>query len=195
MVLQVDTDTIRTLEEAEAFVAAHGGGEVAAPGRAAAYAHIGKTLARFAYWKQGRAAKGLLRRYLLLTTGLSESQLTRLIARYLQEGVVEDRRRGPRRGFRRKYTLADVLLLAETDALHGTLSGPATRKILERAWKVFGDGRYERLAGLSNGHLYNLRRHASYERSMGSKTRTKRTAVGIGERRRPRPEGRPGYLR
>ena len=96
--MQVDTDAIGTLEEAEAFVAAHGRGEVAAPGRAAAYTHSGKTLARCAYRKQGRAAKGLLRRYLLLTTGLSESQLTRLIARHLQEGVVEDRRRGPRRG-------------------------------------------------------------------------------------------------
>ena len=193
--MQVDTDAIRTLAEAEAFVAAHGGGEVAAPGRGAAYAHIGKTLARFAYWKQGRAAKGLLRRYLLLTTGLSESQLTRLIARCLKEGGLEDRRRGPARGFRRKRTLEDVLLLAETDELHGRLSGPATRKILERAFEVFQDARYERLAQLSDGHLYNLRRHRSYVRRLGSKTRTRPAPAAIGERRRPRPEGRPGWLR
>ncbi len=135
------------------------------------------------------------RRYLQLTTGLSESQLTRLVGRYLREGELQDRRRGPARGFRRKYRLSDILLLAETDELHGTLSGPATRKLLERAWKVFGDSRYERLAQLSNGHLYNLRRHSSYERRMGSKTRTRPTTVAIGERRRPRPEGRPGYLR
>ena len=136
-----------------------------------------------------------MRRCLLLTRGLPESQLTRLISRYLKEGVAEDRRRGPRRGFRRKCTPDDIGPPAETDALHGTLSGPATRKILERAWKVFGDARFERLARLSDGHLCNLRRHASYERRTGARTRTERTAVGIGERRRPRPEGRPGCLR
>lgn len=36
--------------------------------------------------------------------------------------------------------------LAELDRLHGTLSGPATRKLAERAFQVFGEARYERLA-------------------------------------------------
>ncbi len=89
MILQIEAGKLKTLADVEAFMAAHGAGEAAPPGRAAAYAHIGKTMARFTYWKQGRAAKGLLRRYPLLTTGLSASQLTRLIARYLAEGVVE----------------------------------------------------------------------------------------------------------
>ena len=193
--MQVETDALKTLQEVEAFVNRHAGAAIKAPGRAAAYAQIGQVAGRFSYWQRSRAEKGLLRRYLQLTTGLSESQLTRLVGRYLREGELQDRRRGPARGFRRKYRLSDILLLAETDELHGTLSGPATRKLLERAWKVFGDSRYERLAQLSNGHLYNLRRHSSHERRMGSKTRTRPTTVAIGERRRPRPEGRPGYLR
>jgi hypothetical protein len=29
-------------------------------------------------------------------------------------------------------------VLAEVDTLHGNLSGPATRKLCERAWAVFG---------------------------------------------------------
>ena len=191
MVLLVDTDTLRTLKDVEAFVAGHEAAEVAPPDRKAAYEQIRRVLSRFAYWKQGRAAKGLLRRYLLLTTGLSESQLTRRIARYLQEGELEDRRRG----FRCRCTAADIALLAETDELHATLSGPATRKLLQRAFEVFGDARYKRLAKLSNGHLYNLRRHSSYVRRMGSRERTRPTPVSIGERRRPQPEGRPGYVR
>ena len=183
MVLLADTDNRRTLEEVAAFVAGHAAADIARPSRAAAYLHIGPVLARFAYWKQGRKAQGLLRRYPLLVPGLSESQLTRLVARYLAEGVVEDRRRG----FRRTYPPEDIALLAETDGLHGTLSGPATRQILERAFKVFGDPRYERLAGLSSGHLYNLRRHSSYERLTGAKTRTRdpglpcRQRVGVRE--------------
>ena len=90
---------------------------------------------------------------------------------------------------------ADILLLAEVDALHGTLSGPATRKLCERAWKVFGDARFERLAGISNGHVDNLRRSRPYTLRMGTQAATRRTQVAIGERRRPRPGGRPGWVR
>ena len=39
----------------------------------------------------------------------------------------------------------------------GRLSGPATRKILEREWRVFGHPAYARLAELSVGPVYNLR--------------------------------------
>ncbi|EQD40440.1 phosphate regulon sensor protein PhoR [mine drainage metagenome] len=65
---------------------------------------------------------------------------------------------GSRTSFARLYTDADVLVLAHTDTLHGTLSGLATKKLMERAYGVFGDGRYERLATISVAHLYNLRR-------------------------------------
>ena len=58
----------------------------------------------------------------------------------------------------RTYTSADVRLLAATDTLHGTLSGLATKKLMERAYRVFADARYERLAVISVAHLYNLRK-------------------------------------
>jgi hypothetical protein len=48
-------------------------------------------------------------------------------------------------------------LLADTDALHGTVSGTTTRKLCERAFKLHGNVRFERLAGISNGHLFKLR--------------------------------------
>ena len=54
------------------------------PDRKQAYAHIGRVLRRFAYWKLVKADKGLLRGYLECTTGLSQSQLTRRIQRYLK---------------------------------------------------------------------------------------------------------------
>ena len=66
--------------------------------------------------------------------------------------------------------------------------------LLKRAWEVFGDARFERLAGLSNGHLYNVRRSTGYVRRMGRKEVTRSAQVTIAERRRPRPEGLPGYL-
>ena len=56
------------------------------------------------------------------------------------------RYRGPVHGFARVYTEVDVALLAHTDTLHGTLSGPATKRLLARALELYGDTRYERLA-------------------------------------------------
>jgi hypothetical protein len=41
------------------------------------------------------------------------------------------------------------MLLAEVDRLHDTLSGPATKVILMRAWQVFGDDRFINLSGIS----------------------------------------------
>ena len=44
-------------------------------------------------------------------------------------------------------------------------------------------------------HLYNLRRHQRYRQRRLHYSKTKPTTVTIGERRRPHPQGRPGYLR
>ena len=90
---------------------------------------------------------------------------------------------------------ADALLLAEVAEAFGQLSGPATKRILWRMYHVFGDKRFERLAGISNGHIYNLRARRAYRRARTT-FRTTRTAPSpIGQRRRPRPEGRPGFVR
>lgn len=44
-------------------------------------------------------------------------------------------------GVARKFTAADVTLLAQTDALHNTLAGPATQYLMQRAFAVYGDAR------------------------------------------------------
>ncbi len=51
-------------------------------------------------------------------------------------------------------------------SLHSTLSGPATKKLVERACQVFADAGFERLAEISVSHL----------------------------RRAPQPNGLPGYI-
>jgi transposase InsO family protein len=79
------------------------------------------------------------------------------------------------------------------DEAHERLSGPATRHILKREFEVYGKVEFERLATLSNGHLYNLRRTPRYGPRSYEKTRP--TAVSIGERRKPAPHGQPGFLR
>jgi transposase InsO family protein len=135
-----------------------------------------------------------VRRYIEKMTGLSRSQVTRLIARYTATGRVRPtvyrRRRFPDR-----YTRADVELLASVDEAHETLSGPATRRILEREHQLYGKQEYARLAAISVAHLYNLRKSHRYRERLLNYTRTRPTAVSIGERRKPQPQGQPGYLR
>jgi hypothetical protein len=86
-------------------------------------------------------------------------------------------------------------MLAEMDALHGTVSGPATKKLMARALLLFGDARFERLAGISVSHLYNLRRGTSSQCTRRHWTKTRPTGVLIGQRRAPQPNGSPGYIR
>jgi hypothetical protein len=62
----------------------------------------------------------------------------------------------------RQYTAADVALFAETDTLHDTPSGPATKHLIPRALLVFGDRRAARLASISVAHLYHLQGAAGY---------------------------------
>ena len=193
--MHLDLETHTSLADLRGFLAGNPDDSVQLAEREQAYAHIGKVLRRFSYWRLGRADKGLLQRYLARTTSLSRAQLKRLIARYLAEGELRDRRRGAAKPFRRKYARADILLLAETDELHGTLSGPATLALFQRAWEVFGDERFGRLAGLSNGHLYNLRKTNSYQQRMGGRQATRPAGVTIAERKRPSPNGQPGWLR
>jgi len=186
---------LQSLEQIRAFV--EGSAELGfePPDRKALYGWMTEELRRFGYARLGKSDKGLIRQYLARVSGLSRAQLTRRLAQFVQTGQICDRRGAPAKPFARRYTKADVRLLAEMDALHGTLSGPATRKLCERAYHLFNDHRYQRLTGISNGHLYNLRRSKTYQSRRGQVTKTRPTTVQIGVRRKPHPQGRPGFLR
>lgn len=159
------------------------------------YALISSVLSRFGYQALGRADKGVVLRYLERTTGYSRQQLTRLVARCRGGAPLAKRYKPPVAGFTCKFSAADVALLARTDALHGTLSGPATVHLLRRAAHVYGDERYRRLASLSVSHLYNLRAQAGYRAQRSHWTKTRPAPVAIGQRRAPDPQGRPGFIR
>ena len=196
MIVTLQTQRVRSLEQVRAFLEGSEAVDFVEGDRAGVYDLVRRTLVKLRYHRLGKPDKGLVRRYLGKVTGLSRAQLTRLIARHRRTGRVEDRRGGPpAKPFVRRYTRADIRLLAEVDAALGQMSGAATRKVLRRQYHEFGDARFERLAGLSNGHLYNLRKSRTYRNLRRVWRRTRPTAVRIGVRRRPTPRGRPGYLR
>jgi transposase InsO family protein len=162
--------------------------------RSQVYGWVERLLVGREYGAQGRAARGLVRRYIEKMTGLSRAQVTRLIGRYTAKGRVRPTLYR-RSCFPHRYTRADIELLASVDEAHETLSGPATRRILEREVQVYGKQEYARLAGISVAHLYNLRKSQRYRERRLNYTRTRSTTVSIGERRKPDPQGQPGYLR
>src|SRR5579875_1148391 len=182
------------LEQIRALVSASA--EVAFEGqqRKEVYGWVERVLREQQYRQQGRAARGLLRQYVVKMTGLSRAQATRLMGRYLEQGTVSETKYCRHR-FTQRYTRADMELLAAVDEAHETLSGPATRHILTREYNEFGQAEYERLARISVAQIYRLRKRAAYRQRRLHFTKTNPTQAMIGERRRPEPNGRPGYLR
>ena len=182
------------LQEIETFLLAAKEVRFEASQREEVYGWIERLLCQQEYVRQGRRARGLLRRYIGKMTGLSRAQLTRLVGRYVATGQV-GKKATRRHRFPQRYTSADIELLAQVDEAHETLSGPATRRILQRELREYGKSEFQRLAQISNGHLYNLRRNPRYRQQRKNYQKTRPSAVAIGERRRPDPGGRPGYLR
>jgi len=158
------------------------------------YRFTQKILIRFRYMTCSRSDKGIITRFLMKVTGYSRQQLTRLISQYKKTGRIKWE---PCRnqGFSRKYTEKDIRLLAKTDEQHDTPCGHAIKKICERAYYLFGELEYKNLATISVSHLYNLRVSKGYQRQRRNFEKTKPRKVAIGERRKPQPNGQPGYIR
>ena len=183
-----------SLVEIEAFLAASESVRFVGCGRTEIYGWVERLLCHHEYPLQGRRSKGLLRAYVECMTGLSRAQSTRLIGSYVRIGRVAVKPSGRPR-YQRHYTPADIELLAAVDEAHERLSGPATRHILKREFEIYGKPEFQRLAALSNGHLYNLRHSPRYGLRLRHFEKTRPTAIQIGERKKPAPNGQPGFLR
>jgi len=200
MVINMDETQLCTIEQIRQFLGASAPIEFSAAGDdTERYAHISRVLKRFDYPRRSKADRGLLKRYLQHTSGYSRAQITRLIARWQGNRLVAvpltKRYRAPRTTFVRHYTAEDVRLLVEMDKAHEDVCGPAIAHLLRRAWREYGDARYERLATLSVSHLYNLRRSVGYQKQRTRFTETRPVKNTIGVRKAPAPDGRAGFVR
>lgn len=153
---------------------------------------IRQVLVRFKYLTLKRVNKRVVRQYIIKISGLSRAQVARHITAYKKGwsmcgSYVRCR-------FSLQYTGGDIELLAETDNLHQRLNGAATIAIMQREYER-GDQRYERLQSISVSHLYRLRATKRYRVNATTHDQTKPVQVPIGERRKPKPDGVPGFLR
>jgi len=191
----MDDSEATSLEQIRAFLdASCGTVRFAGRCRKEVYAWTERTLVQHHYASLNRLEKGLVRRYVAGMTGLSRAQVTRLIGRYAAHGRVSVTTY-QRRKFATRYTTADVELLAYVDQSHGNLSGPATKHILQREYAEYGQAAFKRIAQISVAQIYRFRNSAAYRKRNTSYQPTRPTPICIGQRRKPRPQGQPGYLR
>lgn len=194
--MYINISNTRTLSvaEIEEFLNAPKPVKFSAINKKEAYSWIESILVKLKYWQLKRHQKGIVRKYLKIMTGYSKPQIDRLIKEWRQTGhVVKKQYR--RTKFTTIYGRDDIILLAETDKLFGILSGPATKEILWREYEYFGNREYQNLSKISASHIYNLRQDFAYRNIIRTFHHTKPRTVPIAERRRPEPDGKPGFIR
>ena len=194
MTIHMEDPEEMNLEQMKALVASSRSVRFSIAGREALYPLLARVLKNQRYAELPREQRGVVRRFLAKITGRSRAQITRLIGQWMERRTIQAKPPSRRR-FPIRYTDDDARLLAEVDAAHEELAGPAVRRILRREFEVFSHQEYERLAGISVSHLYNLRRSKAYCKVRVRVEHTQASKVNIGERRKPQPLGRPGFLR
>lgn len=165
-----------------------------------AYAWISEILDRFGYHRRGKnklskKQKMSVKRYIKLYTDYSKSQLTRLITEKKKTGTLKYGKGKKRNRFKKIYTREDAGLLAEADNAYERMSGDSMRKIFKDEFELFGKIKYERLAKISHGHFYRLRNSDAYREKALTVGRTISVNRSIGIRKKPDPQGKPGYIR
>ena len=87
--------------------------------------------------------------------------------------------------------------VSRTDILHRTPNGLSTKAILMREVITFGHTEYQNISNISVSHIYNIRKNNLRYLSSDamSYTKTKAVSTDIGERKKPMPYGKPGYIR
>ena len=202
MVINMDEAKVRSVAQLQEFLDATQ--EIkftGAPGEGdqQRYEHIRRVLKRLAYPNLGKGDRGVVLAYLRCTSGYSRSQASRLVGRWesnrLTTVPLAKRYARPTVPFARKYTGADIELLVEMDRANEDVCGPAIVHLLQRAFCVYGDQRYERLSALSLSHLYNLPKSGGYRALRSHFTKTRTVCNPIGVRKAPRPHGRAGWVR
>ena len=122
MVIDMNDEQLKTLAELQGFLDGTVMMDFAVAGDER-YAFIARTVKRFDYGRLKRSNKAIVLRFLERVSGYSRQQIARLVKRGGERRAMVKRYCGSRTSFAHTYTGADIRLLAQTDALHSTLSG------------------------------------------------------------------------
>ena len=183
---------IVSLEQIKNFLKASSDLTIEPDSKQEVYAWLQTLLLRIKYRRLGKKDKGTVKVFIRKVTGYCDKQIKRLLKKH-KDGTLRWKK-WQKGCFSAVYDQIDVGLLHEVDRAH-RLSGPATRAILKREYDVFKKEEFRKLANISSSHIYNIRKRVSYLRKGKIFDETKSIFIPIGKRMKPRPEGRPGFLR
>lgn len=161
------------------------------------YAWINEQLNRFRYLRLKRKKeRAVVKQYIRKVTGISKAQLKRLIRKKKDTGrIFVNANYGRKNTFQVKYGPRDIQLLIQVDNAHNRLNGPATKHILKREAAVYGRREFSNLKEISISRMYDLRATRQYLSHTTTFTCTQAVQRNIGLRKKPTPNGKPGYLR
>lgn len=158
------------------------------------YEWVNTTLSRFKYHFLKKKEKSIVKGYILKMTGYSDGAVDKLIARKKKFGKIFVKER-TQNTFTKFYQGSDIELLAEVSNVTLNQNGYALKEMCKSMYIDSSDLRFEKLSKISVSHLYNLKKTNIYEHKSLFYTKTNPVQRNIGERRKPRPEGIPGYVR
>ena len=170
--------------------------EFESPEKKEAYEFIRKTVKGVKYSKLSRKQKGEVITYISRILGYSYIQSKRLIKKASKGNLLDPRTTKNKTSFQIKYTKEDIKLLADFDNLANYPNGHSLLESFRRMYEEFNNNDFERLAYISNSHIYNLRKTAVYKKITLKFNGTQSVSQNmIGIREKPNPEGKPGYIR
>lgn len=149
-------------------------------------------LFRFRYCGLPRKQKRILKRYICTVTGLSADQIKQHVKAYKYGKKLCMPYQ--RHSISSIYTDADREILAAVDNATGRLSGNLTAQFCADQCAA-GDRAFIRLQHVSSATIYRLRGSKRYQLRVLHVGKTKATTAAIGQRRKPRPNGMPGFIR
>ena len=158
------------------------------------YDWIEKCLGRFRYFSLKKKEKSIVKNYIAKMTGYSEGAIDKLIARKKKFGKIFVKGR-TQNIFTTFYEPVDIALLAEASNVTLNQNGRALKEMFVSMYKDFNDNRFEKLAKISVSHLYNLKKTNVYETKSLYYTKTNPVQRNIGERKKPQPFGKAGFVR
>lgn len=160
------------------------------------YTFISDTLVGVRYGKLRKKDRGTIKTFLVKVTGYEDRHIKRLTKEWQGHGLRYIKREATGASVC-TYKMKDIDLLIKTDILHRTPNGLSTKALLLRELVTFGNIEYQNISNISVSHIYNIRknnlRYTSSDAMLYTKTRA--VSTDIGERMKPMPYGKPGYIR
>lgn len=190
----MDDNAVVSMTQLQELIKLGGSATFISTNQEEAYIWISTTLDKFGYFKETKKHRSIIKTYIKNMTGYSNTQINRLIQRRRSEGHIKKKER-TQPTFPRIYTGEDVALLVQVDNAEGRRTGGAVKKTFADLYTVYGEERFKRLSKISVSHIYNLRDTRVYTSASLTYTKTNPTSVAIGMRMKPRPLGKPGFIR